>query len=136
MPEEQRNEVAFLSLKAEREIKGDVRVGRRPYIQYENVRYKRLKLFHFTTSDDPVKVYQRFLEEGAKTKKRSASKAYEMERNQNRNKDNDIDVDVVPTPTLPNQTNEDHELAEKNRENPKNFVAKQSTRTLRKTIIY
>jgi putative transposase len=146
MPEEQRNEVAFLSLKAEREIKGDVRVGRRPYIQYENVRYtnellakspglikkkvdlivnvddlrviraylpdgselgklkamgkwgltphtlqvrkeifklKRLKLFHFTTSDDPVKVYQRFLEEGAKTKKRSASKAYEMERNQN-----------------------------------------------------
>jgi putative transposase len=39
MPEEQRNEVTFLSLKASREIKGDVRIGRRPYIQYENVRY-------------------------------------------------------------------------------------------------
>lgn len=34
MQEEQRNEIAFLSLKASREIKGDIRAGRRLFVLY------------------------------------------------------------------------------------------------------
>lgn len=148
MPEEQRNEVAFLTMQVVREIQGSIENGRRPYIQFENVRYsnevlsrsagligkkvdllinvddlriikaflpdgselgklkakgkwgitphtlqvrreiyrlKNQKLIHFTSSDDPIRVYQIFLQQGIKTKKRNANKHHELERNIERN---------------------------------------------------
>lgn len=148
MPEEQRNEVAFLSLQTSRQIKGNVNHGRRPYIQFENVRYtnsllsrspgligkkvdiminlddlrviiaylpdgselgklkamgkwgitphslqvrreifrlKRKKLLRYTSSDNPIEIYQRFLEEGAQSSRRKAGKAYEINRTIERN---------------------------------------------------
>lgn len=148
MPEEQRNEVAFLSLQATRQVKGNPKHGRRPYIQYENVRYtnellarspgligkkldimvnvddlrvvtaylpdgsqlgklkatgkwslsphtlqvrqeifrlKNKKLIRFASADNPIEIYQQYLNEGAKTNRRKASKAHEINRNMDRN---------------------------------------------------
>lgn len=39
MPEEQRNEVAFFSMKVERVVKGNKQQGKRPHINYEGVTY-------------------------------------------------------------------------------------------------
>ncbi|NUU75389.1 hypothetical protein [Paenibacillus xylanilyticus] len=167
LPEEQRNEVAFLSLQTTREIKGDVKHGRRPYIQYENVRYtssllsrspgligkkvdifvnvddlrviraflpdgselgklkaagkwgitphtlqvrreifrlKRKKLIRYSSSENPIEVYQKFLGEGAKTSSRKAGKAYELSRNQERNKDVSLEQDDhIDQPSLPGE---------------------------------
>ncbi|WJQ78966.1 hypothetical protein [Brevibacillus brevis] len=140
-----RNEMAFLSLETQREIKGNIRAGKRPYIQFENVIYRsevlsrtpdligikltlfvntqdlrvikaflpdgsefgfltatgkwgvsphtlqdrksifRLrnrKMIHFTSTDDPIQVYQTYLQSQASATKKDRNKLAEFQRKQ------------------------------------------------------
>jgi hypothetical protein len=193
MPEEQRSEIAFFSLQTSREVQGNTKDGRRPYIQYENVRYtneilarspgligtkidimvnvddlrviraylpdgselgklkakgkwgivphslqirkeiyrlKNDKLIHFTLTDDPIAIYNRYLMENIKIK-RNANKYKENQRNHERNINTE---NIESTHTIPEET------GKVDSEQPPVLslpVQQQVTRrTLRKTIIY
>lgn len=141
MPEEKRSDVNFLALHAQRTVKGSVKEGRRPFINYEGVEYRsevlsrspdfigtkldlivnmddlrvikaflpdgsefgmltasgkwgisphtlqvrkqinRLrnqKLLHYTSSDDPIQCYQRYLEKNAKNNKSNRNRLEHM----------------------------------------------------------
>lgn len=198
LPEEERSEAAFLSLKTTREIQGDIRIGRRPYIQYENVRYtnevlsrspgligkkidifvniddlrlvraflpdgselgklvgmgkwgitphtlqvrreiyrlKRLKLLHFLSSDDPVKIYQKLLEDGLKTRKRNGNKIHELMRNQERNP-KVVHEEEISTYQQNEPINTSEISKKQNNSRELRHETQHSDRKLRKTFIY
>jgi hypothetical protein len=143
MPEEKRNDVHFLALHAKRTVVGNVKEGRRPFINYEGVEYRsevlsrcpefigikldlivnmddlrviqaflpdgsefgaltasgkwgitphslqvrmqinklrHKKLLHYTSSDDPIQCYQRYLEENAKHHRKSRNKLADLKK--------------------------------------------------------
>ncbi|CAI9396706.1 hypothetical protein ACTQ5K_23905 [Niallia sp. Sow4_A1] len=145
LPEEKRNEIAFFSLTVTRRVNGSEKNGRRPFVNYEGVRYtndvlnrsphlvnktlkllvntddlrivkaflddgselgnlsatgkwgitphdlrtrkainklKNNKLIHFTQYDDPIQVYQDYLEKEARKNKTNRNKLASLKKEQ------------------------------------------------------
>lgn len=83
MPEEQRNDIAFLTMRTTREVKGDIKKGRRPFIQYENVRYTSAllvrspglvgKKLDIMVNIDDLRIVRAFLPDGSELGKLKAT---------------------------------------------------------------
>ncbi len=75
MPEDQRNEVDFLSYTTKRKIRGSLKQGKRPYITFEGVPYRSEVLsrnfgligeeLHFLVNTKDLRVIRAFLSDGA-----------------------------------------------------------------------
>ncbi|MBA2941059.1 hypothetical protein HZF08_22525 [Paenibacillus sp. CGMCC 1.16610] len=200
MPEEQRSNLNFLSLKATREVQGSIKKGRRPYIQYENARYtndilarssgligkklgllvniddlrvieaflpdgselgklrasgrwgitphslqvrreiyalKRQKLLDFTASDDPIEIYQKYLESTLKTRKTNRNKYLELTRKNSESEGND-NIEIIHEETLQEKVNEEIiELAQvKRRTEEVSKVEVPKPNKIRRTIVF
>lgn len=188
MPEEKRNEVDFLTLRVQRDVKGDVKKGNRPYIQYENVKYRsevlshspgligqklslyvntedlrfvkafltdgsefgvltavgkwgvtphslelrkqvnklsHRKLIHFTSMDDPIEVYQRYLSSAGKSKKRERTRLANLQRKKKQSKDTKNLEKVRLT-----------ENTKQHQQNDIEYQQHKSGRKLKKTLIF
>jgi putative transposase len=166
MPEEQRRDTHFLSLHAQRSVKGNIQDGRRPSIFYEGVEYRSdvlsrspnligmkldliintedlrvirayltdgsefgtltaagkwgisphtlqirkqinklrsQKLLHYTSADDPIECYHRYLEEKAKSNKTSRNKLADLKRKQKDHTNKDPQETGLPSDEVKNQ---------------------------------
>lgn len=75
MPEEKREEVAFLSLSAQRKVQGNIKKGRRPFVNYEGVEYRNEVLsrslnligtkLDLLVNIDDIRVIRAFLPDGS-----------------------------------------------------------------------
>lgn len=175
LPPERQNEIIFLYLHARRRVKGNIKTGQRPYIQFENAIYRndvlshtpdligteldllvniedlrviraflsdgsefgvltangkwgitphslqvrkqinklrREKLIHFTSYDDPIEIYQRYLESQAKKSKKDRSRLQQFYKEREKRDNNTVssieedhaDVESITTSSLPKFT--------------------------------
>lgn len=165
IPPEERDNILFLSIEAKRDVRGSIEDARRPYIQFENVRYtnelllrspgligKKLdlviniddirfltaylpdgselgklvgsgywgktkhslvlrkeifslrnkKLIHFTSKDDPIRSFQKYLKEKAVDRKRYRNKLNSLEKSLLNEDDTKKNIDEEQKPVIDN----------------------------------